>query len=384
MSGVKGRQLIPFANVMEIRNENGKRFINRTIGNRDAMLTLLVKGSNSLLFNDHTKIFYIEKNDSLLVIAPKHVQRALPIIFGKELVQAYYIKSNIRPLYSARYLKNLTVYANEAANGESFIFEESMNQFKTTVRIGPYVGYGFNKTAFDINAGTVKGRVAYRKTEFNSSSSIPLGLRIDLDLFKRVGIELGAYFNKTKAENIFLENTGFHSIPFPQSILIPKKYDTDLKTTGFLSSTMHFDLAMNVVLNRDERNKFKPYAFAGPTIAIMLRNEIKQGIGYQEDPQSEMAYFHRWSKLDSKKYLVGLNAGLAADYAITKRITLNASAKFTGGIYPKIRNRTFLPKTQNDTSMPESGFGMFDSSFWHSYDQYLRMVSVGTSATYTL
>lgn len=380
----EGKRLIAFTDISEIKNENGKYYISKTAGKDNSLFVLLVKGSYSLLFNDKNKLFYIEKRDSMLVISQQHMQRALPIIFGKELLEAYYAKSNVKPQYSARYLKNLTLYANQSLGADSETFESNLNQFKTTVRIGPYVGYGYNNTAFDINAGSVQGRVAYRKTEFTSSSSIPLGFRADLDLSKRVGIELGVYLNSTKAENIFIENTGVHVIPFPQSALIPKKYDTDLKTTGFSYKAIHFDLAMNVVLNRDERSKLKPYAFAGPTIGIMLKNEIKQAAGYQEDPQSEMGYFYRWSKLDSKKYLVGLNAGLGIDYTVSKRITVNASAKFTGGLYPKIRNREFLTKTQNDTSAPDTGFGVFESSFWHSYDQYLRMFSVGISATYKL
>ncbi|WP_212568013.1 outer membrane beta-barrel protein [Dyadobacter psychrophilus] len=384
LKGLEGKRSIPFAEILEIKNGNGKYYVSKVAGKGSALFVLLVKGPFSLLFNEKNKLFYIEKKDSVLVISQQHIKRALPIIFGKELLEAYYIKSNIQPQYSARYLKNLTLYANQSRGADSETFEESLNQFKASVRIGPYIGYGYNNTAFDINAGTVKGRVAYRKTEFTSTSSIPLGLRADLDLSKRVGIEFGVYFNSTKAENIFMENTGVHVIPFPQSILIPKKYDTDLKTTAFSYQALHFDLAMNVNLNRDERSKFKPYAFAGPTVAIMLKNQIKQATGYQEDAQSEMGYFYRWTKLDSKKYLVGFNAGLGVDYALNKRITLNASAKFTGGLYPKIRNRTFLTKTQNDTSAPDTGFGVFESSFWHSYDQYLRMFSVGLSANYKL
>lgn len=384
ISGIEGRRVIPFANVSEIKNENGKRYVNRVNSERTALLILLVKGSNNLLFNDQTKIFYIERNDSLLVIAPKHIERALPIIFGKELVQAYYAKSNIRPQNSARYLKNLTVYANEAVGGESLIFEESMNQFKTAVRIGPYIGYGLNKTAYDINDGIINTTNNYRKTEFTSSFSVPLGVRVDIDLSKRVGIELGVYFNRTKAENLFMEKTGVHVIPFPQSILIPNRYDTDLKMTRFSFTAMHFDLAMNVALIRDERVRLKPYLFAGPTIATLFKNEIKQAAGYQENEQSEIEYFYRSTKLDSKKYAIGFNAGFGADYAVTKRITLNASAKFTGGLYPKIRNQSFLTETQNDTSIPETGFGRFDSVFWHSYDQYLRMFSAGISASYKL
>ncbi|MCF2496474.1 hypothetical protein [Dyadobacter chenhuakuii] len=375
------KQLISFADIVEIRNANGKYYVNKSAGTDNTLFVLLVEGPFSLLFNEKNKLFYIEKRDSMLVISQQHMNRALPIIFGKELVNSYYAKSNIKAQYSARYLKNLTLFANQSQGAYSKLFEESLSQMKTSIRIGPYAGYSFNRTAFDLNSAPT-GLATNKRTEYGSSNSIPLGLRVDIDLSKRIGINLDAYINNTTAKNLLLSNTGFHAIPFPNSIIIPEKYDKDLKITGFSSRTFHLDLSMTIALNRDLRSKIKPYVFVGPSVAFMLKNDVMQAAGYQETPESEMGYFYRWSKLDAKKYLVGFNVGLGVDYTVTERVSITASVKYLGGIYQKMMNRSFLPKTRNDTTVPDSSFGVFNSHLFTFYDQHVKMVSVGLAATY--
>jgi hypothetical protein len=383
-TGKEGKRSISFAEVAEVKTAIGKNYSSRTLKEGTALVVLLVKGHYSLLFNEGNKLFYIEKSDSMLVISQQLMARALPIIFGDAAMQAYYTKSNVKPQYSARYLRNLTVYANQSHGIEPTVFQENLNQFKTTVYVGPYLAYGYNRTAFDINAGYADFLVDYRKTVFFGSNSFPVGLRMGVNLSKRIGIDLGAYINQTSTENVSIDSTGIHGFPFFQPAPIREKYDPVLKVKGFSSKTIHLDLAMTIVLARAEESKFKPYVFIGPTIAFMTKNKIKQAAGYKDNPQAETTYFYRWSKLDRQQYLVGLNIGLGINYTLNKRMTLNTSAKFIGGIFPKIRDRSLLTKIQNDTSLPDNQFGGFDSIFLHTYDQYLRMFTVGISATYKL
>ncbi|WAC10213.1 hypothetical protein [Dyadobacter pollutisoli] len=384
IAGKEGKRSVSFADVAEVKTEIGKNYTSKTLREGTALVVLLVKGHYSLLFNEGNKLFYIEKNDSMLVISQQHMKRALPIIFGEVVLQAYYAKSNVKPVYSARYLTNLTVYANQSHGIEPTVFQENLNQFKTTVYIGPYLAYGYNKTAFDLNAGYADFLVDYRKTAFFTSNSFPLGLRMGVNLSRRIGIDLGAYINQTSTKNVNIDSTGIHGFPLSQPAHIREKYDPVLKVRGFSSKTIHLDLVMTVLLAKAEESKFKPYVFFGPTLAFMTKNEIKQAAGFKDNPQAETTYFYRWSKLDRQQYLVGFNSGLGINYTLSKRMTLNTSAKFIGGIFPKIRNRSFLTKIQNDTSLPDNQFGGFHSIFWHTYDQYLRMFTVGISATYKL
>jgi hypothetical protein len=382
---VSGSRLISFGDIERIKTDNGRVYVTKVHGKDNELLLLLVKGHYSLLFNDQNQLFYFERNNSLLVVSHHHFHRALPVIFGEHLMQAFYEKFRTKAVYNVRYFTKLALFANQRERNESVTFQENINRFKASVHIGPYFAYSLNRTAFDIYSGYVNGKLVYETTDFVSSNSVPLGIRVDLNLSKKIGIDLGIYMNQTTRKNLNIAETGiYQNTYFFQYSQEYKNFERDIKTRAFSFKTFHLDLALNVMLARDERSKFKPYLFAGPTIARMLENEIQQAIAYKDTDQ-HVSYFSRWMKLDIRQYMIGINGGLGIDYALNKRITFNASAKFVGGIYPKIRGLVDTSKKQNDTSLADRAFrGFYDSDFEHTFDQLFRAYSFGISTTYKL
>lgn len=375
---------IPFSDIKEVRSANGRFLVSRDIKSQTCLLVLFVKGKFSLLFNEDEKLFYIQKDDSLLVVSQAHFKRALPLIFGKELLEQYYSESNIQPQYSARYFKNLTYYANEAIKSEQTVYEQNLNQFKTSLHIGPYVGLGYNRTGFDVNFGKEKMVDDYKKTKFSNSYSIPIGLSFDLRLAKRVSINLDAYVNNTSNRHAYVDNMGWYTVKFPLHLLTPEKFIPQLKMRDYSYKTIQLDLSAVYVLIPEEKSKLQLFAFAGPSLVRMTDSEIGLSAGYQESKEAPISYMTIWSQLKRPYTMIGINAGLGAKYPLGKRLTLRLTAKFIGGIYPKIESHTYSSKKRNETPMPDDTWQSFFSRFGGTYDQYTRMLTINGSLNFKL
>jgi hypothetical protein len=375
---------IPFNDIAEVRSANGKFLVSRDIKAQTRLLVLIVKGKFSLLFSEDEKLFYVQKSDSLLVISQAHFKRALPIIFGKELFEQYHSKSNIQPQYSARYFKNLVYYVNEAIKSEQIVYEQNLNQFKTSLHTGPYVGFGYNRTGFDVNFGMEKVEDNYKKTKFSSSYSVPVGLSFDLRLSKRVSINLDTYLHNTSNNAVYVDNMGFYKVKFPLYLLTPEKFVDDLKMTGFSFKTVHFDLSASYAVIPRDKNKLEMSVFAGPSIVSMTDSEIQLSAGYRENKEAPVTYMTRWSKLKRPYTMIGINAGVGAKYPLSERLTLNLAAKFIGGIYPKIENQSYTAEKRNETPMPDDTWQGFFSRFDGTYDQYTRIFTISGSLSIRL
>jgi len=379
-----GRRDLSFDEITSIKLRNGKYFVSQTVKGTPQLLILLVKGEFSLLYHETDKLFYVKKRDSLLVISQAHIKRALPLIYGSELMDRYYIKSNIQPRYSAGYLKNLTSYANEGTGKSQTIYVENIRSFKRSVRVGPYVAYGINSTAFDLIAPNKGGRLTYEKTQTTKTGSVPLGVRINVDLFPQISVDLGVYGNRINAENVLMDSVGTYLIQFPHSVLIPEKFDTEVKLRGYSFKTFHFDLSVNYSPIKQSRSKIHPYVFAGPSIVSMKESELTLSGGFRDGNPVTETRITRWYRSTEKQYMIGFNGGVGVNYDLGNRFSLSLAGKYVRGIFPKIQGRTTQIKEQNDTARPSSNFGNFSSSFENRYDQYFRSFSVSASVMFRL
>jgi hypothetical protein len=379
-----GRRDLSFDEITSIKLGNGKYYVSQIVNSTPKLLILLVEGAYSLLYQETDKLFYVKKSDSLLVISQAHIKRALPLIYGRELMDRYYIKSNIQPRYSAGYLKNLTSYANEATGKSQTIYIENIRSFKRYVHIGPYVAYGINSTAFDLIAPNKGGRLTYEKTQTTKTGSIPFGMRINVDLFPQISVDLGIYGNRINTENVLIDSLDTYLIQFPHSVLIPEKFDTDVKLRGYSFKTFHFDLSVNYSPIRQSRSRIHPYLFAGPSIVSMKESELILSGGFRDGNPVQETRITRWYRSTEKQYMIGFNGGLGVKYDLGKRFNFSIAGKYARGIFPKIHGKATPVKEQNNTPRPSSNFGGFSSRFGNRYDQYFRLFSVSASVMFRL
>lgn len=380
----KDSRNVSFGEIAEIKFGNGKYFVSQTVKGAPQLLILLIKGEYSLFFSETDKLFYVKKSDSLLVISQAHIKRALPLIYGKELLDKYYTQSNIQPQYSARYLKGLTSFANESTGNPQIVYIENINSFKRSVHIGPYLAYGINSTAFDLVVPGKSGKDLYEKTGTSKTGSTPVGILINLNLFPQISIDLGIYQNRINANEESVGNMATYEIRFPHSILIPEKFDTDVKLRGYSFRTYNFDLSVNYSPIKQLRSKIHPYVFAGPSIVSMNESELTLSGGFRDGNPVQETRITRWYKSTEKQYMIAFNGGLGVKYGLGKRFNLNVAGKYVRGIYPKIRSNIVLIKEQNDTPRPSNNFGNFAPRFQSRYDQYSRLLSVSASVMFRL
>ena len=377
MKGAKnGPAAFPFSEVRRIGLSNGGVYLSEDLKSQTQLLLLLVEGKYSLLFNEKEKLFYVRKNDSLLVISQAHFKRALPLVFGNQLTEEYYRKTNTSPDYTASYLGRLTSFANASEGGHETIYEQTISKFKKTVSVGPYIGFGYNRIAFDMYWDNVKGKSIYKKTGSYASNSIPVGLSVDFAIFRRVSLRLDAYYNQTSNRNLDVDNMGSTKTVRAGSILRSKQYADDVKFTGYSYKTIHFDLAASYTLLREDNGKLSPYIFAGPSIVRMSGNEVGVAVGYSETSQAPYQYMTRYSVLNKPFIMIALNAGAGVQYKANDRLMFRLSGKYIHGLFPKMINSGYSGKTENSIPMPPSGWDEVYHRFQNAYDQYTRIITV--------
>nr|WP_295932251.1 hypothetical protein [uncultured Dyadobacter sp.] len=373
-----------FHEIRRIGFENGAVYVSQNVRSETQLLLLLSEGKFSLLYSEKEKLFYVSKNDSLLVISQAHFKRALPLIFGSQLTDEYYAKSNISPDYSASYLKKLTSYANQVNHSPEIVYQQSVRKFKKTVSLGPYIGFGYNRIAYDLYWENLTGVSIYKKSEFYSSTSIPIGATVDVALFKRVSIHLDAYFNQASNTKLDVDNMGTTKSLHPNSVLNSEKYAEDIKFTGYSYKTIHFDLAASYTLLREEKSKLRPCIFAGPSVVLMTSNETGIAVGYQEAKQDPYRYMTRYSELQRPIAMIAINTGLGFQYNAGDRLTFQLAGKYIHGLFPKLIIPRFSDKTENSIPMPDEAWGQLHHRFQNAYDQYTRMFTITGSLTVKL
>ncbi|MGG7660989.1 hypothetical protein [Dyadobacter sp. BHUBP1] len=373
-----------FNEIRRIGLGNGGTYISENLKSQVQLLLLLVEGKFSLLFNEKERLYYVRTNDSLLVISQAHFKRALPLIFGKELTDGYYIKSNTAPNYTAKYLKKLTSYANMLSHSSEVIHEQTINQFKVRVSLGLLAGFGYNRTAFDVRAGDIGGRVVYKKSPYMSGTSMPLGLSLDIALAKRMSIRFDGYRNNLSIQNLNINDFGDARIAFPNYLLHPELYDPSLQLTELSYKTWQIDIAGSYTIIRPDRSKLTPYLFAGPSIVRLKSAEMGLSTRYRETEDAPYNRITGYVLLDRPVHMIGFNAGLGAQYHTGKRWTFRLAVKFVGGIYTKISHTRMSPKVKNETTKPDNTWNFGGNVFSNVYDQYTRNLSVNGGAYFRL
>ncbi|OJV17521.1 MAG: hypothetical protein BGO21_13745 [Dyadobacter sp. 50-39] len=373
-----------FDEIHRIGLGNGGVYLNESLKSQSQLMLLLVEGKYSLLFSEKEKLFYVRKNDSLLVISQAHFKRALPLIFGKQLTEAYYIKTNSGPEYAAKYLKRLTSYANAESHSQEIVHEQTIEQFKIRLSVGLYAGVGYNRAGFDISTEGPNGENIYKKTGYASGYSIPLGLSLDIALAKRMSIRFDVFNNNVSFHQPNVSGIGTAEIAFPNYIIYPELYDRNLTLSEFSYKSYQLDIAGSYTLFRPERSKIRPYIFAGPTIARLQTAEMGLSSGFRETRESPYRYITGYIELDRPVHMVGFNAGLGAQYDVSKKWTVRLAAKFTGGIYTKISHTRLSSKVKNETTKPNGTWDFRYNVFSHAYDQYLRNFSLTGGLYYRL
>lgn len=373
-----------FNEVRRVSLSNGEVYKSHQLKSQFKLLLVLSEGKFSLLRNEHDKQFYIRKNDSLLVVSQAHFKRALPLIFGDEITDSYYTKSNVAPQYTASYLRRLTTYANEFYHSPETVYEQTISRFKTKLSVGPYIGFAYNRIAFDLYWENVKGISVYKKTDFYTSNSIPLGLSVDLAIFRKVSLRLDAYYSQTSNKHLDVDNMGDTKRAIPGSILHSSKYAPDVKFTGYSYKSTHFDLAAAYMPFGSDKNKLSLSVLAGPSIVVMNTNEMEIAVGYSETSQPPFQYLTGFAKLQRPLAMIGINAGLGAQYKINDRFGLRLSGKYVHGLFPKMINPGYSDKTENLAIMPVNAWEQVYHRFKNAYDQYTRIITISGSVYFQL
>ncbi|QRR02027.1 hypothetical protein [Dyadobacter sandarakinus] len=375
-------QLIPLDKIREIRFTSGRRVVSKVAREQERLLEILVSGQTSLLFDRAEKQFYFERNDSIFTVLQDHIVRALPIIFGEKRIQEYYASSHVKPIYSAQYLTRLTSFVNQGTAVKQTVYQEALKGFKTTVSAGVYVGIASNSTAFDYFSDYEKGIAVYRPTDFFWYTSVPVGLRFAVQPFRRVSIDLNVYMNKGSVKGIAVDKAGTFLVSFPESLIHPERYDTNLKLTEYASTMWHTDLSFSVFLNKKENARLKPYVFAGPAIAQLFSYQAAFSATYRESANAPATYITRSYQSDARAFMIAFHGGFGVKYALTDKWALRLSAQYSRGLFPKVHAENQLVREENNTSVKAENFGRFDTIFITNFDQYIRSVSGGISLMY--
>lgn len=376
LQGPKADQKIfSFDDIQRISLAGGEVYLMEQIKSQLQPLLLLVRGKYSLFFNEQDDLFYVKRNDTLLVISKEHFKLALPVIFDRKVVDEFNNRKTVSPSYSSSYLKKLTSWANQKAHSPEVIYERSMQKFKPTVNVGPYLGFAHNKIAYDLYWDNVNGISTYKKSDWYTSTSIPIGATIDIGIFKRVSLRLDAYFNSTSNKSLDINNMGYTKNLIPNSVLNSDKYSDDIKFTGYSYKTIHFDLAAAYTLG-ENKGKLRPFVLAGPSIVLMYSNENSVAIGYRETTQEPFQYITRNSVLQRPIAMMALNAGVGLQYQASNRLTFRLSGKYVHGLFPKLISPEFSGVPESDLPMPAEAWNQLHHRFQNAYDQYTRIFTV--------
>lgn len=378
----QGRAIFPFNDIQRISLANGEVYLTENIKSQMQPALLLVQGKYSLFFNEKDKLFYVKRNDSLLVVSKEHYKLALPVIFGRQVVDELNSNKTISPSYAPSYLTRLTSYANQQIHSPKVVYEQSTHKFKATLSIGPYIGFAHNKIAYDLYWDNKGGVNVYKKSDWYTSTSVPVGLTIDLGIFKRVSIRLDAYLNNTSNQSLDIANMGNTKRPF--SVLNSDNYSADIKFTGYAYKTIHFDLAATYTLLSEDKGKLRPFILAGPSIVVMHSNENSIAVGYRETTQDPFQYITRKSELQRPIAMIALNAGAGLQYQVSDRIAFRLSGKYIYGLFPKLISPGFGNLPESNIPMPSEAWNQLYHRFQNAYDQYTRIITVSGALHFRL
>jgi hypothetical protein len=378
----KEQQEIRFEQVSGIKLSKGKSYVQRTDKEQLSLLVILVQGTFSLLYNEHTDVFYAERNDSLRIISKDYVSLALPVIFGKDVLDGFNQQFHLKPDHSEKYLKKLTLYANQGDIPSPESNQQSINVFKRTVYIGPYSGLGVSRSAFELS-GFVGGTKAFMKTPYYKARPVPVGIQFAISMAPRLNIELSSYFNHTYLNDFKSDSIGNFKLYGIPSYALAQKFENSIKMSGFRFKTFNFDLSLKYYLTKVRMARLRPFVFAGPSIVVMTRTEMKLSVKFNNDANTA-SYDHRCYKSHTKDLMVALNCGAGIDYQISRRFSTSLSGKYQGGIYPKTLFTMDLQREENNTPVENITMIEVMSKFQDRYDQYSRLLYLNGSIMFKL
>jgi len=381
----KEKSQIDFSRISHFKKADGRYYEQIPVNGLPELLVLFIRGKFSLLYQEKENLFYVQVNDSLKVISNEYVKLALPVIFGQQKMDAFFLETNVSPNYSIKYLKKLVTFVNGEEGGEQVVYEKSLGEFKTSFYIGPYVAFGLNMTSFDLQTlGQVGGTATpenYFRTEYYKNYTLPVGLQFAVELTRNFKIEVNSYATRNKLKNFSMDNVGSYFVMNVPSYTLFKKFDTILSAKNYSYNAWNFDFALHYSFARNSQTKVRPYVMAGPNVAFMSRTEITLSAKFNNSENS-VSTIQRWYKSDNDDLMVALSLGGGVHYNLSKHFILNVFAKYQQGVYPKIHMAQKLLGEQNDTPVPSNNFGAFGSRFEHRYYLYSRMMVVGTSLLY--
>lgn len=367
-----------FGEVLSLHSNLGKYSVSRVVNDQPELLVLLVDGKYSLLYQEKKQIFYIEKNDSLKIISRKHISQALPLIFDAGMLDTFHRSRNLQPDYSFKYLRKLTVYANESAGGESVANERNFKQFKVTIEIGPYVGIESNTTKF-IDVAQNQKTFEYFKTGKYKARNVSLGARFNIAVSPKMTFALNTYFKSTSFTNLSNDDKGLAQLLMVSFFSIPRQYGKNLKLESFTYQSVNIDGSFDYSPIKRTGTKIRPYVSLGPSVVIMVDEKMVLGSRLNNQDQIDRLFTYHWNASKRKNMMIGYNCGLGANIQLQKRLTLNVFGKFQQGRFPRIIHRPKEHAVENPTDIIPS-----ENRFEYSYDQYSKTLMFGAAIVYRL
>lgn len=367
-----------FGEVLSIRSDLGKYSVSRIVGDQPDLLVLMVQGKYSLLYQEKKKIFYIEKNDSLKIISRKHINQALPLIFDAGMLDTFHRKMNLHPDYSFKYLRKLTVYANESAGGEAVVNEQNFKNFKVIVEVGPYVGIESNTTNF-VDVAQNQKTFEYFKTGKYNARNVSLGARFSIAVSPKISFAVNTYFKSTSFTNLSNDDKGLAQLLMVSFFSIPRQYGKNLKLESFTYQSVNIDGSFDYSPIKRTGAKIRPYVSLGPSLVIMVDEKMVLGSRLNNQDQIDRLFTYHWNASKRKNMMVGYNCGLGANIQLQKQLTLNIFGKFQQGRFPRIIHRPKEHAVENPSDMIPS-----ENRFEYSYDQYSKTLMFGAAIMYRL
>ncbi|KAA0992874.1 hypothetical protein [Dyadobacter aurulentus] len=348
---VSKKQKISFNEIDSLKLSNGRTLTKKMLYGRADLMLELIKGKNSLLLNQDRFMFYIEQNDTLKIINKKHINLALPVIFGRDLIDEFVSLYHIKPRYSAAYLKKLTTFSNKKSNTAQIVKKENFKRRKQSFKVAPYFSLGINSIA-------IKPHRTGIKSKFYDSQQSSVGLKFTQAGKNAIDFEMDIYQNAMShlnlSDSLVFEMSGSPGYLFTSKLL------------RFNSKNINLDGSVKYTFFYKFRRKVSPYLFIGPSFVIVYQNTLHGSLRSYHAKLQKGNYSEGTSGTEKPRFMVGGNGGLGLDYFINSNIVVNVFLKYQPFIYPTV----------------ESGSKVNHLPFFTRFNLSGRSTSIGLSLGY--
>ncbi|MCU0324432.1 MAG: hypothetical protein MUF45_04140 [Spirosomaceae bacterium] len=306
---------ISVSKVDSIVTSNNESFTIKQFGNQYVIYQKMVSGNVSLLYQKGEKKYYIERQDSLILLPQKNLRGTLIFLFPKfSSTKRLSEEQNMVVKYSNEFLSNFVNSFNKEIypNSKSQILENHSN--RQYLYLSPYLGYQLTRT---------KIKSDIQNTNSNLYATPVFGVSVIYKRpYKNLYLELDIFKNSFSIKE---NNIGRTARLRDLSGLIIQVFNPTI--VSFNSENIFVDTKLVYDFKRRVLQKTVPYISFGPSFGIPVRPEAIFGSIYYDNPsQREYPLYDRYQNFTNYYYL-GCNGSIGLKHSFTDKLQLKLGVK---------------------------------------------------------